>query len=50
MKREIEKTVEEMKERDMGEKKMNDNEETEEITPPLPPPLPDARIAGLAHL
>ena len=29
--REIEETVEEMKERDRGERKMNDSEETEEI-------------------
>ena len=30
-KREIEEIVEEMKERDRGERKMNDSEETEEI-------------------
>ena len=46
--REIEEIVEEMKERDMGERKMNEREETEEIIPPLP--LRAARIAGLAHL
>ena len=49
--REIEEIVEEMKERHRRERKMNDSEETEEIkTPPLPLPLPAARIAGLAYL
>ena len=38
--REIEETVEEMKERDRGERKLNDSEETEEIkTFPLYPYL-----------
>ena len=47
--REVEEVVEEMKERDRGERKMNEREETEEINiPPLP--LPAARIAGLAQL
>ena len=42
--------IEEMKERDRGERKMNESEETEEIkTFPLYP-LPATRIADLAHL
>ena len=44
---EIEEIVEEMKERDWGERKMNESEETENI-PTLP--LSAARIAGLAQL
>ena len=49
--REIEEIVEEMKERDRGERKMNENERKEEIKifpPPLP--LPVARTAGLSQL
>ena len=42
-----EEIVEEMKERDRGERKMNDSDKTENI-PPLP--LPAARLAGLAQL
>ena len=42
--------VEEMKERDRQERKMNDSEETEEIKTFPPLPLPAARIAGLAQL
>ena len=41
--REIDKIVEEMKERDRGERKMNESEETGEIKtspPPTPPPPP----------
>ena len=45
--RQIEEIVEEMKERDRGEGKMNNSEETEEIKTL---PLPAARIAGLAQL
>ena len=45
--RQIEEIVEEMKERDRGERKMNVSEETEEIKTF---PLPAARIAGLAQL
>ena len=45
--------VEEMKERDRGERKMNESEETEEIKTfptPTPPPLPATRIADHAQL
>ena len=44
-----EETIGEMKERDRRERKMNDNEVTEEIKT-IPLPLPAARIAGLAQL
>ena len=48
--RETEKIVEEMKEREQGRKrKMNESEETEEIKNILPLPLPALRIAGLAQ-
>ena len=44
-----EEIVEEMKERDRGERKMNDRRKRRnENIPPLP--LPAARIAGLAQL
>ena len=39
---------EEIKERDSGERKMNESEETEEIKTFPPLPLPSARIAGLS--
>ena len=39
-----------MKERDRGERKMNESEETEEVKKIPPLPLPSARIAGLAQL
>ena len=46
--REIEEIVMEMKKRDRGKRKMNENEEMEnKKLPPLP--LPAARIADLAH-
>ena len=48
--KEIEEIVEEMKERDMGERKMNESEETEEIKTFRPLSLPAARIAGLDQL
>ena len=48
--REIEEIVEEMKERDKGERKMNESEGTEEIKTFPPLPLPATRIAGLAQL
>ena len=41
---------EEMKERGRGERKMSENEETEEIKNIPPLPLSAARIAGLAQL
>ena len=39
-----------MKERDRGERKMNESEETEEIKKTNPLPLPAARLAGLAQM
>ena len=39
-----------MKERDRGERKMNESEETEEIKTFPPLPLPAARIADFAQL
>ena len=48
--RQIEQTVDEMKERDRGERKMNESEETEEIKTFPPLLLPAARTAGLAQL
>ena len=48
--REIEEIVEEMKERDRGEKKINESGETEEIKISPPLPLPATRLAGLAQL
>ena len=39
-----------MKERDRGERKINESEETEEIKNIPPLPLSAARIAGLAQL
>ena len=42
--------VEEMKERDMGERKMNESEGTEEIKTFSLIPLPAARTAGFVHL
>ena len=47
--RKTEEIVEEIKERDRGERKMNESEETEEIKKNPPLPLPAARTAGLAQ-
>ena len=47
--REIEEIVEEMKERDRGERKMNESEETEEIKP-SPSTFNCSWTAGLAQL
>ena len=48
--RAIEEIVEEMKERNRGERKMNESEETDEIKTSPHLPLPAARIAGLTQL
>ena len=48
--REIEEIVEEMKERDSGETKMNESEEREEIKYLPLLLLPATRIAGFAQL
>ena len=48
--REKEEIIEEMKERDRGEGKMNDSEEIEEIKHSPSLPKPAARITGLARL